>query len=105
MEVDVNKQLVGSGQAPHHQRPEQMDMDVSLRLASFFSFVTVICYCRKPCMIHKQLAASSHIPLYFIFLYKKKKEESRMGAARDVPCLHEQDGVEHVTCRLELGLA
>lgn len=36
MEVDVNKQLVGSGQAPHHQRPEQMDMDVSLRLASFF---------------------------------------------------------------------
>jgi hypothetical protein len=56
-------------------------------------------------MIHKQLAASSHIPLYFIFLYKKKKEESRMGAARDVPCLHEQDGVEHVTCRLELGLA
>ena len=60
MEVDVNanKQLVGMLHT--NDRPEQMEMEMeipfSLALASFLSFVIVICYCRKPCMIHKKLA-------------------------------------------------
>ena len=58
MEVDVNanKQLVGMLHT--NGRPEQMEMEIpfSFALASFLSFVIVICYCRKPCMIHKKLA-------------------------------------------------
>ena len=56
MEVDVNanKQLVGMLHT--NGRPEQMEIPFSLALASFLSFVIVICYCRKPCMIHKKLA-------------------------------------------------
>jgi len=67
MEVDVNANKHVVGMLHTNGRPEQMEMEMeipsSLALASFLSFVIVICYCRKPCMIHKNCLFSIYLSI------------------------------------------